>query len=253
MSSAPGVETERPLRMRVSPDARCPHLVFERVFGPERVAALLDYVEARREDFRPAKIRRRASGEGTVDTQRRNPQIRRPRRIRRHAGGFVRSIAARMLMRALPSRPSAARVRSHRVSRRRLFSRAHRHDWFTDMVRVVLRLLFRSHAARFRRRLTAALRFSTTPLDCRPEATPYVDVRLSPIRWSRSILAARGIAGPRSSSVARQPFRDQLLASPRAAVAGTRHERQAQAESLRRSRFATRRASRSELRVGGHA
>jgi hypothetical protein len=31
-----------------------PAVVFERVFGPERVAALLDYVEARREDFRPA-------------------------------------------------------------------------------------------------------------------------------------------------------------------------------------------------------
>jgi SM-20-related protein len=84
--------------MRVSPDARCPHVVFERVFGPERVTALLDYVEARREDFRPARVRRRASGERTVDAQVRNHlQVRGLGAFEDQLGSFVRSNAGTIL------------------------------------------------------------------------------------------------------------------------------------------------------------
>src|ERR1051326_486280 len=37
-------------------DARCPHLVFRKVLGPELVADLLDYVVARQHDFAPARV-----------------------------------------------------------------------------------------------------------------------------------------------------------------------------------------------------
>src|SRR5262249_873061 len=67
-------------------------------FGSERVAALLQHVEARREDFRPAMIRRRASGERTVDTQlRNNLQLRGLGAFEDQLGGFVRSITGTLL------------------------------------------------------------------------------------------------------------------------------------------------------------
>lgn len=69
MSSAPSGETERLLRMRVSPDARCPHVVFEQVLGAGRVAALLDHVAARRDDFHPSSISRRRSTTFIVDQE----------------------------------------------------------------------------------------------------------------------------------------------------------------------------------------
>jgi Rps23 Pro-64 3,4-dihydroxylase Tpa1-like proline 4-hydroxylase len=47
--------------------ARCPHIVFRDVLGAERVAALLAHVSARRDDFTPAMIRNRRSGERLVD------------------------------------------------------------------------------------------------------------------------------------------------------------------------------------------
>jgi Rps23 Pro-64 3,4-dihydroxylase Tpa1-like proline 4-hydroxylase len=52
---------ERPIRMCVAADARCPHVVFEQVLGAGRVAALLDHVAARRDDFCPSSISRRAT------------------------------------------------------------------------------------------------------------------------------------------------------------------------------------------------
>jgi SM-20-related protein len=67
MSSALSGETERRLRMRVSPDARCPHVVFEQVLGAGRVAALLDHVTARRDDFGPSIVSTRGSGTFVVD------------------------------------------------------------------------------------------------------------------------------------------------------------------------------------------
>jgi len=98
MSSTASLEAEHPVRMRVSPDPRCPHVIFERVFGRERVAALLDYAETRRADFRPAKIRRRASGERTVDTQRRNHfQLRGLGAFEDTLDRFVRSVTRTML------------------------------------------------------------------------------------------------------------------------------------------------------------
>jgi SM-20-related protein len=49
--------------MRASAQARCPHLVFAGVLGAARVGALLDYVSARRDDFKPAVVRNRQSGD----------------------------------------------------------------------------------------------------------------------------------------------------------------------------------------------
>jgi len=49
-------------------NARCPHLVFRNVLGAPTVAALLEYVAARENDFRPAGVRNRASGEKSVNT-----------------------------------------------------------------------------------------------------------------------------------------------------------------------------------------
>jgi SM-20-related protein len=180
MASTSRVETERPLHMRVAPDARCPHVVFERVFGPERVAALLDYVEARREDFRPAKIRRRASGEGTVDTHRRNHlQIRGLGGFEDTLGGFVRSIAARML--------DALHLAEPAVEPREFDLIAYRDgDYFrahidttelADTVRVVSCVYyFAATPPGFGGGSLRLYGFPTTPLDRRPEATPYVDV-----------------------------------------------------------------------------
>jgi SM-20-related protein len=48
-------------------DARCPHLVFRDVLGTKTVAGLLDFVAARKGDFRPAVVRNRDSGERRVD------------------------------------------------------------------------------------------------------------------------------------------------------------------------------------------
>jgi hypothetical protein len=50
-----------------SAGARCPHLVYRNVLGAKRVAALLDYVAARRADFRPAVVRDRTSGTEKLD------------------------------------------------------------------------------------------------------------------------------------------------------------------------------------------
>lgn len=179
MASTSRVETERPLRMRVSPDARCPHVVFERVFGPERGRGPARLCRGAARGFPAgqdpqARIGRGDGGHAAAKSL----ADQRPRRIRRHARRLRAIHRGQDAGRAAPRRAGrrAARVRSHRLSRRRLFSRAHRHDRaHRHGPRRVLRLLFRGHAARFRRRLTAALR-STTPLDRRPEATPYVDV-----------------------------------------------------------------------------
>jgi Rps23 Pro-64 3,4-dihydroxylase Tpa1-like proline 4-hydroxylase len=84
--------------MRVSPDARCPHVIFDQVFGPERVAALLDHVEARRDDFQPARILRRASGERAVDKELRNHlQLRGLGAFEDTLAGFVRHNARTMI------------------------------------------------------------------------------------------------------------------------------------------------------------
>jgi hypothetical protein len=63
---------EHPPRMRACASGRCPHMVFERVLGAERVAALLAYVEARRGDFRPAIVHNRQSGQSRLDPGLRN-------------------------------------------------------------------------------------------------------------------------------------------------------------------------------------
>jgi SM-20-related protein len=47
--------------------ARCPHLIFRDVLGAERVAAMLDYVAGRQDDFKSATIRSRKSGERVLD------------------------------------------------------------------------------------------------------------------------------------------------------------------------------------------
>jgi hypothetical protein len=47
--------------------ARCPHLIFHKVLGTERVAALLDYVAERQADFKASPVRNRKSGERFVD------------------------------------------------------------------------------------------------------------------------------------------------------------------------------------------
>lgn len=61
--------TKQPIRMRVAADARCPHAVLEQVLGAVRVAALLDHVAARRDDFRPSSVSRRRSGTFIVDQE----------------------------------------------------------------------------------------------------------------------------------------------------------------------------------------
>jgi Rps23 Pro-64 3,4-dihydroxylase Tpa1-like proline 4-hydroxylase len=52
-------------RVTIGP-ARCPHLIFHDVLGPERVAALLDYVVAREQDFEPAMVRTAAAEQGKI-------------------------------------------------------------------------------------------------------------------------------------------------------------------------------------------
>jgi Rps23 Pro-64 3,4-dihydroxylase Tpa1-like proline 4-hydroxylase len=50
-----------------SAQARCPHLVFRNVLGSEAVAALLQHVAWREQDFKPAIIYNRRSGEPRID------------------------------------------------------------------------------------------------------------------------------------------------------------------------------------------
>jgi Rps23 Pro-64 3,4-dihydroxylase Tpa1-like proline 4-hydroxylase len=180
MSSASSVETECPAHMRVSADARCPHVVFARVFGPERVAALLDYVEMRHEDFQPARVRRRASGEKTVDTQRRNHlQLRGLGAFEDALGGFVRSIKGRML--------DALHLGEPAIEPREFDLIAYRDgDYFrahvdtselTHTVRVLSCVYY--FAATPPRFTGGALRLHGFPkpsIDGRRELTPYVDV-----------------------------------------------------------------------------
>jgi SM-20-related protein len=50
-----------------SADARCPHIVFRDVLGPDIVDGLLGHVAAREADFKPAVVRNRTSGQRRVD------------------------------------------------------------------------------------------------------------------------------------------------------------------------------------------
>jgi len=70
MSAEANMATER--TGRGPANARCPHLVFGNVLGAPTVAALLEYVAARENDFRPAVVRNRSSGEKSVNAGLRN-------------------------------------------------------------------------------------------------------------------------------------------------------------------------------------
>jgi SM-20-related protein len=52
--------------------ARCPHLIFRDVLGSSMVEALLAHVERHQDDFRPAVIRSRRTGEARVEPRQRN-------------------------------------------------------------------------------------------------------------------------------------------------------------------------------------
>ena len=69
MSPTASLATGRPIHMRDSGDARCPHVVFEQVFGPRRVAELMEHVGARRDEFRPGIVRNRVSGRRGVNAK----------------------------------------------------------------------------------------------------------------------------------------------------------------------------------------
>jgi len=66
MKAAAGVAAELPLPGSGG-GARCPHLVFRNVLGAATVARLLEHVSRHQQDFRPAIIRSRQSGERRVD------------------------------------------------------------------------------------------------------------------------------------------------------------------------------------------
>jgi hypothetical protein len=98
MPPAASRATERPIRMRVAADARCPHVVFEQALGTGRVAALLDHVAARRDDFRPSSIRRRRSATFIVDQElRRSLSLRDLGPFESEIDAVVRSIAGAAL------------------------------------------------------------------------------------------------------------------------------------------------------------
>ena len=59
-------------RTDASAVARCPHVVFRNVLGTAIVAELLDFVAARKNDFRSAVVRNRETGERRVDYGLRN-------------------------------------------------------------------------------------------------------------------------------------------------------------------------------------
>jgi SM-20-related protein len=53
-------------------DGRCPHLIFRDVLGSANVTGLLQHVALRQQDFRPAGVRNRRSGERRVDINQRD-------------------------------------------------------------------------------------------------------------------------------------------------------------------------------------
>lgn len=78
--------------------ARCPHLVFRDVLGSSLVEDMLAHVERRQDDFRPAIIRSRKTGEARVDPRQRDCVFLRdlgPCKERFEA--FVRDAAPKML------------------------------------------------------------------------------------------------------------------------------------------------------------
>jgi Rps23 Pro-64 3,4-dihydroxylase Tpa1-like proline 4-hydroxylase len=166
--------------MRVSADPRCPHVVFERAFGPERVAALLDHVETRREDFRPAWVRRRRSGEKLVDTeQRHHLHLSDLGAFKDQLGGFVRSVTGTMLD-ALRIGEAAAEPREFDIIAYRDgdYFRAHIDTFnLVDMVRVVSCVYyFAATPPGFSGGTLRLYGFPKPTPDGKPAPAPYVDV-----------------------------------------------------------------------------
>lgn len=72
MTTEPKATAPGPGRAEGNRVARCPHLVWQHVLGSETVAALLDYVNARAQDFRPGELRNRETGKLKIDYGLRN-------------------------------------------------------------------------------------------------------------------------------------------------------------------------------------
>jgi SM-20-related protein len=98
MSDRTNLATGHMPRLRTGADARCPHVIFHDVLGAGCVAALLDHVYAKRDEFKPAVVRDRRSGERSV-----NRDVRNCLRLAEFAAfegkinAFVRSIASQAL------------------------------------------------------------------------------------------------------------------------------------------------------------
>jgi Rps23 Pro-64 3,4-dihydroxylase Tpa1-like proline 4-hydroxylase len=71
MGTAPDIATEAPPH-DVGAQARCPHLVFRNVLGLEAVAGLLRHVTRHEQDFKPAIIYNRRSGEPRINLRQRD-------------------------------------------------------------------------------------------------------------------------------------------------------------------------------------
>lgn len=83
---------------RALSDPRCPHVVYRNVLGARSVAALLEYVALRQNDFRPAPMRMRGSGRDAVDLDRRDCLLLRDvGPVRAEIETFVRAIAPHAL------------------------------------------------------------------------------------------------------------------------------------------------------------
>jgi SM-20-related protein len=61
------IEPDAHCRSPGSANTRCPNLVYHNVLGPSTVRELLEYVDARQQDFKPAPIGSRITGECKVD------------------------------------------------------------------------------------------------------------------------------------------------------------------------------------------
>ena len=180
MSPTASLATGRPIHMRDSGDARCPHVVFEQVFGPRRVAELMEHVGARRDEFRPGIVRNRVSGRRGVNAKLRSCLHLRDLGV--HEGamrGFVSSIATAAL--------DALHLAEPAVEPRELDLVSYRDgDYFrahidtierTDQVRILSCVYY--FAASPRRFTGGELRLHGFPrpsVGPRPEPAPHVDI-----------------------------------------------------------------------------
>jgi SM-20-related protein len=71
MGTASNIAPEAPPH-GIAAQARCPHLVFRNVLGSEAVAELLGHVTRREQDFKPAIIRNRRTGEPRIELRQRD-------------------------------------------------------------------------------------------------------------------------------------------------------------------------------------